>query len=143
MNYRVRRIDPYWMTNPIFPVAAVAGLGAALFLSTRGMFWPTVVAGLIGGAALIVEVKPGITAVLSVFGLAASLMEYLFSPRPDVAALSLPMRIVSIVSFVFFYTALMDGAVLLICVLYNFFAGPAGLEGFSAELEPESGEGGE
>jgi hypothetical protein len=143
MNYRVRRVDPYWLTNPILPVLAIVGVAVGLFFASAGNLWAAVGGGLIGGIAIVLEVKPGITAVMGVFGLVGGLTTFIFSPRPDVAEMSPLLRGVSVIFFIAFYTALMDGIVLFVSVLYNLFAGPVGLEGFSVELEAEASEAGE
>ena len=44
MSYRVKRIDPYWIKNPILPIVAVVGVGAALGLISRDMMAPAVIA---------------------------------------------------------------------------------------------------
>ena len=49
--------------------------------------------------------------------------------------MSFPLKMLSTLLFTVFYTVLMDGVVLLICVLYNLFAGAIGLGGFSLDLE--------
>jgi hypothetical protein len=143
MNYRVRRIDPYWLSHPVLPVVAIVGVLAGLFFASSAMLWPAVAGGVVGGIAILLEVKPGITAVMSVFGLVGGLTTFIFAPQPEIQAMAPWLRAVSVIFFVAFYTVLMDGIVLFISVLYNLFAGPVGLEGISIELEAESSEGAE
>lgn len=142
MSYRVRRIDPYWIKNPILPVVAVAGVVAALALVTRDMVPLAVVCAAVGGLAVILSTKPAVSAVLGTLGLIGGLTTFILVPNSQNAAMTLPLKLLSTILFTLFYTVLMDGVVLLIAVLYNLFAGAVGLGGFSLDLEDEGAEGG-
>ncbi|MBI4371299.1 MAG: hypothetical protein HY552_03260 [Elusimicrobia bacterium] len=137
MLYRLKRIDPYWIRNPVLPVVAIAAVGAGLAAANRFMFPAAVACGAVGGLALILAVRPAVSAVAAVGGLLASLAGFFLSSDPRVAGLSVPLRLLSSAFSVLAYVALVDGAVLLACVLYNFFAGAAGLAGLAVELEAE------
>lgn len=142
MSYRVKRIDPYWIKNPVLPIVAVVGVLAALALITRDMIVPAIVAVVVGGGAVILATQPAVSAVLGTLGLLGGLMTFVFVPNSQNAAMSLPMRLLSTLLFTLFYTVLMDGVVLIIAVLYNLFAGGVGLGGLSLDLEEDSGAGG-
>ena len=141
MSYRVRRIDPYWIKNPILPIVAVVGAGAALALISRDMVVPAISAAVVAGIAVILATQPAVSAVLGTLGLAGGFMTFVFVPNPQNASMSIPMRLLSTLLFTLFYTVLMDGVVLLVAVLYNFFAGAVGLGGLSLDLDDEAGAG--
>lgn len=142
MSYRVKRIDPYWIKNPILPVVAVAGVMAALALVTRDMVPLAIVSAVIGGLAVILSTKPAVSAVLGTLGLIGGLTTFVLVPNSQNAAMTLPLKLLSTILFTLFYTVLMDGVVLLIAVLYNLFAGAIGLGGLSLDLEDDGAEGG-
>jgi hypothetical protein len=141
MSYRVKRIDPYWIKNPILPVVAIIGVAGALALISRDMIYPAVAAAVVGGIAVILSTQPAVSAVLGTLGLAGGLMTFIVVPNSQNAAMAFPMRLVSTLLFTLFYTVLMDGLVLLIAVLYNLFAGGVGLGGLSLDLEDDGGAG--
>ncbi|MEK7382985.1 MAG: hypothetical protein AAB262_06830 [Elusimicrobiota bacterium] len=137
MSYRVKRIDPYWMKNPILPITAAAGVLVALVAVQRGMF-PAAIAGVVvGGLAVFLSTKPAVSAVLATLGLLGGLTTFLIVPNSQNASMTIPLRLLSTVLFTLFYTVLMDGVVLLIAVLYNLFSGAIGLGGLSLDLEDE------
>src|SRR5665213_1757443 len=119
MSYRVKRIDPYWIKNPILPAVAVIGVGAALALITKDMVVPAIAAAVVGGAAVILSTQPAVSAVLGTLGLLGGLMTFVLVPNSQNASMALSMRLLSTLLFTLFYTVLMDGVVLLIAVLYN------------------------
>ena len=141
MSYRVKRIDPYWIKNPILPAVAILGVLAALALIAKGMVAPAVAAAAVGGAAVILSTQPAVSAVLGTLGLAGGLMTFVLVPNSSNASMALSMRLVSTLLFTLFYTVLMDGVVLLVAVLYNLFAGGVGLGGLSLDLEDDAGAG--
>jgi hypothetical protein len=141
MSYRVKRIDPYWIKNPVLPAVAVAGLLGALALVSREMVAPAIGSALVGGAAVILATSPAVSAVLGTLGLIGGLMTFVFVPNPQNATMALPMRLLSTLLFMLFYTVLMDGVVLLVAVLYNLFAGGIGLGGLTFDFEDEAGAG--
>jgi hypothetical protein len=141
MSYRVKRIDPYWIKNPILPAVAVAGLLAALALVSRDMVPAAIGAALVGGAAVILSTQPAVSAVLGTLGLLGGLMTFVLVPNTQNATMSLPLRLLSTLLFTLFYTVLMDGVVLLVAVLYNLFAGGLGLGGLSFDLSEDAGAG--
>ncbi len=141
MSYRVRRVDPYWIKSPVLPVIAILGLGAALALVSRGMTVPAIVAAFVGGAAVVASTRPAISAVLGTLGLIGGLTTFFIVPNGQNAAMPISLRLLSAVLFTLFYAVLMDGIVLVISVLYNLFAGAAGLGGFTLDLEDDGGAG--
>ena len=141
MSYRVRRIDPYWIKNPILPVVAIVGVLAALALINKDMVMPAIAAAVVGGVAVILSTQPAVSAVLGTLGLAGGLMTFVLVPNTQNASMTLSMRLLSTLLFTLFYTVLMDGVVLLVAVLYNLFAGAVGLGGLSLDLEDDAGAG--
>ena len=141
MSYRVKRIDPYWIKNPILPVIAIAGVLAALALISKDMVVPAIAAAVVGGIAVILSTQPAVSAVLGTLGLVGGLMTFVLVPNSSNAAMALSMRLLSTLLFTLFYTVLMDGVVLLVAVLYNLFAGAIGLGGLSFDLEDDGGAG--
>ncbi|OGS40424.1 MAG: hypothetical protein A2506_11110 [Elusimicrobia bacterium RIFOXYD12_FULL_66_9] len=137
MSYRVKRIDPYWMTNPALPIVAVVGVLVALVAVQRGMFPVAIIGAVVGGLAVFLSTKPAVSAVLGTLGLLGGLTTFLIVPNSQNAAMTIPLRLLSTVLFTLFYTVLMDGVVLLIAVLYNLFSGAIGLGGLSLDLEDE------
>lgn len=141
MSYRVKRIDPYWIKNPILPAVAILGVLAALALIAKNMVAPAIAAAAVGGAAVVLSTQPAVSAVLGTLGLAGGLMTFVLVPNSSNASMALSMRGVSTLLFALFYTVLMDGVVLLVAVLYNLFAGGVGLGGLSLDLEDDAGAG--
>ena len=139
MSYRVRRIDPYWIKNPVLPVVAIVGVVAALLLIGRGMVVPAIAAAVVGGLAVFFSTQPGVSAVLGTLGLLGGLTTFILVPSSQNAGMSLPLRLLSSLLFTVFYMVLMDGVVLLVAVLYNLFAGAVGLGGVSLDLEEDGG----
>lgn len=137
MSYRVKRIDPYWMKNPVLPVVAVAGVLVALVAVQRGIFPVAIVGAVVGGLAVFLSTKPAVSAVLATLGLLGGLTTFLIVPNSQNAAMTIPLRLLSTILFTLFYTVLMDGVVLLIAVLYNLFSGAIGLGGLSLDMEDE------
>ena len=137
MSYRIKRIDPYWIENPIVSGVASIGLVAALILVSRDIIAPAIIAAAIGGIAVIASTKPAVSAVLATLGLIGGLTTFLLVPSAQNALMSIPMKLLSTLLFTIFYTVLMDGVVLLICVFYNLFAGLFGLGGLSLDLEDD------
>lgn len=139
MSYRVKRIDPFWIRNPILPVVAVIGVAVAL-VGVQQVKTPVAIAGaVIGGLAIFLSTRPAVSAVLGTLGLLGGIVTFLAVPSPSTLGMTMGLRLVSTLLFTVFYTVLMDGVVLLVAVLYNLFAGVVGLGGFSVELEDEGG----
>ena len=140
MSYRVKRIDPYWIRNPILPAVAVLGVGAALVFINRAMVVPAILGAAIGGIAVILATKPAVSAVMGTLGLLGGLTTFVLVPNAQNAAMPMGLKLLSTVLFTLFYAVLMDGVVLLVAVLYNLFSGAVGLGGLSVELENEPDE---
>jgi hypothetical protein len=141
MSYRVKRIDPYWIKNPILPLTAVVGVIAAWALISRDKVVPSIIAAVVGGAAVVLSAQPALSAVFGTLGLVGGLITFVFFPNPSNASMPLSMRLLSTLMFTLFYAVLMDGVILLVAVLYNLFAGAVGLGGVSFDLEDEAGAG--
>ncbi len=135
MNYKLRRIDPYWMKNPVIPIVAFVGTAAALVLVGVHQAVASIISGVVAGIAVVLATQPAITAVTLVLGLAGGLTEFGLSSSPDALAMPMGMRLLSSILFALFYAVLMDGVVLALAVLYNFFAGTAGWGGISLDMD--------
>lgn len=142
MSYRVKRIDPYWIKNPVLPVVAVVGVLAALGLISKDMPVPAVIAAVVAGVAVVLSTQPAVSAVTGTLGLIGGLTTFILVPNSQNAPMAFTMKLLSTLMFALFYVVLMDGAVLMISVLYNLFAGAIGLGGLSVDLEDGGGEGG-
>lgn len=140
MSYRVKRIDPFWIKNPILPVVAIVGVLIALVGVQQVKTAVAIGGAVIGGLAIFLSTRPAVSAVLGTLGLLGGIVTFLAVPSPSTLGMTMGLRLVSTLLFTVFYTVLMDGVVLLVAVLYNLFAGVVGLGGFSVELEDEGGD---
>jgi hypothetical protein len=136
MSYRVRRIDPYWMKNPLLALLAAAGAGVAVAGMMMGK-GPVAIAGaVVGGVAVFLCTKPSLSAVTGTLGLLGGIVTFIL-PNPQSAGIAPLWRVVSALFFSLFYMALMDGVLLLTAALYNLFAGVAGMGGLALDLEED------
>ena len=140
MSYRVKRIDPYWIKNPVLPAVAAVAVAVALVAVRREVFSVAIGGAVIGGLALFLSTKPAVSAVLGTLGLLGGFTTFILVPNSQNAVMTVPLKLLSTLLFTLFYTVLMDGVVLLVAVLYNLFAGALGLGGLSVDLEDEGGE---
>jgi hypothetical protein len=106
MSYRIKRINPYWIENPIVSGVAIVGLVVALVLVSREMIAPAIIAALIGGAAVVASTKPAVSAVLATLGLIGGLTTFVLVPSAQNALMSIPMKLLSTLLFMIFYTVL-------------------------------------
>lgn len=140
MSYRVKRIDPFWIKNPVLPVVAIVGVLIALVGVQQVKTAVAIGGAVVGGLAIFLATRPAVSAVLGTLGLLGGVVTFLAVPSPSTLGMTMGLRLVSTLLFAVFYTVLMDGVVLLVSVLYNLFAGVVGLGGFSVELEDEGGD---
>lgn len=131
MGYRIKRVDPFWITMPLVPGIAIAAGAAALFAAQSGRTPVALIAAAACGVAIFLATKPALSGVFAVFGLMGGVVTFLVGPG---AGLSPLMRALATAGFSLFYMVLMDGVVLAVCVIYNLFA-RAGFGGLSLELE--------
>ena len=135
MSYRVKRIDPYWFKHPILPIAVF--LGAALALGAGFANKP--LGALIAAVAILLSTRPAITGTVMLLGFLGGLVTFVVSPNTQNAALSAMQKAMSVGFYTLFYAVLTEGALLLLAVVYNFFAAISSLGGLSLELEDEGG----
>jgi hypothetical protein len=140
LSYRVKRIDPFWIKNPVLPVVAIVGVIIALVGVQQVKTGVAIGGAILGGAGIFFSTRPAVSAVLGTLGLLGGIVTFLAVPSPSTLGMTMGLRLVSTLLFTVFYTVLMDGVVLLVCVLYNLFAGGLGLGGLSVDLEDEGGE---
>jgi hypothetical protein len=134
MSYQLKRINPFWNTNPMIPVGVV--IGGILGLVGFQMGKPVVggAGGVIAAAAILLATKPVVSGLLATLGLFGGLVQFVFMPNLNSVGMSMPLRIGAAALFGLFYMVLMDALVLVISVLYNLFAGTIGLGGIRLEL---------
>ncbi len=141
MSYRVKRIDPYWFKHPILPIAVF--LGAALALGAGFASKPpvAVLGVIIAAVAILLSTRPAITGTVMLLGFLGGLVTFVISPNSSNASLTPMQKAMSVGFYTLFYAVLTEGALLLLAVVYNFFAGVSSLGGLSLELEDEGGAG--
>jgi hypothetical protein len=137
MSYRVKRIDPYWFKHPILPIAVFAGALLALGAGFANKPPLAIVGALLASAAILAATRPAITGTVLLLGFLGGLVTFVISPNSQNAALSPLQKILSTGFYTLFYAVLTEGALLLLAVVYNFFAAISSLGGLSLELEDE------
>src|SRR5438105_211805 len=135
MSYQLRRINPFWLTHPMVPTAVAIGgiLGLIGFATAKP--WLALVGGVVAGIGILLGTKPAVSALLGTLGLFGGLVTFVVVPNANALTMSIVMRLVSALLFGAFYMVLMDALVLVVSVLYNFFAGALGLGGVTLEFE--------
>ena len=139
MSYRVKRIDPYWFKHPILPI--IVFLGAALALVAGFSQKPplAIVGALVASVGILASTRPAITGTVMLLGFLGGLVTFVISPNSQNAALSAMQKAMSVGFYTLFYAVLTEGALLLLSVVYNFFASISSLGGLSLDLEDEGG----
>lgn len=135
MAYHVKRIDPYWHTNPI--ILGVLALGAVLGLlgyRTEQLALAAVGAVLVGVSVFLLT-KTAVSAVVCCLGLLGGLVTFILVPNPQLGNMGLGWRFLSTGIFALLYMVLMDAFLLVLAALYNFFGGTVGLGGLQIDLE--------
>lgn len=140
MSYRVKRIDPYWFTNPALPVVILAGVALAAFGGYSGKAPVAIIGVVLAAAGIVAATRPAITATMFMLGFLGGLSTFVVFPGGQNAGLPVFQKIMSTAFYSLFYAVLTAGALLLLSVVYNFFAAISSLGGLSLELEDESGE---
>ncbi len=139
MSYRVKRIDPYWFKHPVLPVAVFLGAGLALIAGYSNKPALAILGAIIAGAAILISTRPAITGTVMLLGFLGGLVTFVISPNSSNAALSGMQKAMSVGFYTVFYAVLTEGALLLLSVVYNFFAAISSLGGLSLDLEDEGG----
>lgn len=147
MSYHIKRVDPYWMTNPVLWVGVPVGAAIAYFGSRMGASNPQGIApliivfigGLIATLPVFLSTKPAVSAVLSVLGFVGGFMTFIAFPTDRTVTMSIPMRLLSTVLFTYLYLILMDALVLTGSFLYNLFGAIWG--GIHLDIEQAGPEG--
>ena len=135
MSYQLKRIDPFWFTHPMIPTAVVIGGVCGLIGYLTHIYAIAGTGGVIVAAAIIVAVRPAISALLGTLGFLGGFVNFMAVPNISQAGMGLLMKLFSTLLFTVFYIILMDALVLVIAVLYNFYAGVVGMEGIKFEFE--------
>lgn len=136
MSYQLRRINPFWHTHPMIPTGVAVGMICALVGYQSGKPIVMGFGGVVGGLAILFAARPALSALLATMGILGGLATFVFFPR-DVNAetMSMMQKLLSTGLFALFYMVLMDALVLVVCVLYNLYAGTVGLGGIRLELD--------
>jgi hypothetical protein len=135
MSYKLKRINPFWLTHPMIPTAVAIGGICGLGGFARDSKFLFLAGGVIAGAAILLAARPLVSAVMGTLGLLGGAVQFLVVPTVSAVDLSMPMRLVSVLLFGVFYMVLMDALALVVCVLYNAYAGVVGMSGVCLELE--------
>lgn len=135
MSYQLKRINPFWHTHPLIPVAVVIGGMLGLMGYLKQVWALTIVGGLVAGVAILFAARPAVSALLATLGALGGLVTFVIAPDLNASTFSAPWKIASILFYAMFYTVLMDAVVLVVSVIYNFFAGVVGLGGIRLEFE--------
>ncbi|UPT73053.1 MAG: hypothetical protein M0D55_14260 [Elusimicrobiota bacterium] len=136
----MKRIDPYWFKHPVLPIAVFLGAAMALGAGFAGK-GPVAIAGaIVAAGAILISTRPAITGTVMLLGFLGGLVTFVISPNSQNAALSAGQKAMSVGFYTLFYAVLTEGALLLLAVVYNFFAAISSLGGLSLELEDEGGE---
>lgn len=143
MSYQVKRVNPFWHTNPAIAVVVVVGAVLGLLGYQKDIKALSIVGGAAAGLAVVFAAKPAVSAVLGTLGVFGGLVTFVLVPNLQMAGLSMVYRLLSTVLFAVFYMVLMDALVLVVAVLYNLFAGTIGLGAVQLELETTAEESGE
>lgn len=143
MSYRVRRIDPFWMANPIVIAAAVLGLLLALVGYTKGQGALSIVGGVLLGGGVLIASKPAVTGVLATLGFFGGIVNFIVLPNAQLSGATLPWKLVSTLFFALLYTVLMEALVLVVAALYNLFAGTMNAGAIELEIEESGDQGAE
>ncbi|MBI3289182.1 MAG: hypothetical protein HYZ74_06665 [Elusimicrobia bacterium] len=141
MSYRVKRIDPYWFRSPILPIAVLAGTLLALGAGFASKPAVAVVGAVVAAIAILAATRPAITGTVMLLGFLGGLVTFVISPSSSNAALSAMQKAMSVAFYTLFYAVLTEGALLLLAVVYNFFAAISPQGGLTLELEDDGGEG--
>jgi hypothetical protein len=138
MSYRVKRIDPYWFTHPVLPIAALAGAMMALGAGFAEKPMLAVVGALMASVSILLATRPAITGTVMLLGFLGGLVTFVITPNMQNATLSMGQKAMSVGFYTLFYAVLTEGALLLVCVVYNFFSAISSLGGLSLDLEDEA-----
>jgi hypothetical protein len=135
MSFQLKRINPFWHTHPMIPTAvAIGGICGAMGYA-KGVLALALLGGLVAGAGILAAARPALSALLATLGLLGGLVTFVIAPDLNASTYTAPWKITSILFYTLFYTVLMDAIVLVVSVIYNFFAGAVGLGGLRLELE--------
>ena len=135
MSYQLKRINPFWHTHPMIPTAVAIGGILGMMGYLRQVWALTIVGGLVAGVAVLLAARPAISALLATLGILGGLVTFVIAPDLNASTFSAPWKLASILFYAVFYTVLMDAVVLVVSVIYNFFAGVIGLGGVRLEFE--------
>lgn len=131
MSYRIKRIDPYWVSKPLVYGGAVAAAVLGVYGAGAGSTAATAAGGLGFCAAIFLATRPALSAVFATFGLAGGVVAFLASPSPGMSVLT---RLVWTAGFGVLYMTVMNVILLGVSALYNAFT-RAGFAGLSLKLE--------
>ncbi|MBI5246968.1 MAG: hypothetical protein HY923_07280 [Elusimicrobia bacterium] len=131
MSWRIKRVDPYWLSNPLVYGGAVASAILGVYGAGAGSTAATLVGGLGFCTTIFLAARPALSAVFATVGLLGGAAAFLFSANPGMGLL---MRLVWTGGFGLIYMTVMNVVLLGVSALYNAFT-RAGFSGLSLSLE--------
>lgn len=135
MSYQVKRINPFWLVHPLIPTLVAIG-GILGFVGYSRQTMPlAIVGGVVAALAIIAATRPAISLVLATVGLFGGLIQFVIAPALNASTYTPVEKLMSIAFYTVFYAVLMDAVVLVVSVLYNFYAGVIGFGGINLQLE--------
>ena len=141
MSYRIRRIDPFWITHPGVLAAIVLGVLIALggYVKTNTVL--LIVGGSLFGLGILAATKPTISLVIASLGLLGGFMTFVVLPSKDLVGMPHTWRLLTTLFFMMIYMVFIDAVILFLCALYNFFSGFLTVGGGGMSLDIEEIEG--
>ncbi|MBI5623126.1 MAG: hypothetical protein HY924_05040 [Elusimicrobia bacterium] len=141
MNYQIKRIHPYWHSNPLILAAVAVGVVIGLVgirLDSPFMRGLVVALGcLLAGGSILAMARPVLSAFFATLGLIGGLFVFLRPGSQYAESMVLWQKFLSTALFVYFYTILWDSIALVAAALYNFFSDTVGLGGIKLDLESD------
>lgn len=135
MSYVVKRLNPFWITHPIVPTLVAIGgiLGVIGYQRQMTPVW--VIGAAVTAVGIFLAARPAISLLLATVGFIGGLVQFVVAPALNASTYTALEKAMSISFYTVFYAVLMDAVILVVSVLYNFYAGAIGFGGLRVELE--------
>lgn len=131
MSWRIKRVDPYWLKNPLVYGGAVAAVILGVYGAGAGSTAATLAGGVGFCVAIFLAARPAMSGVFATVGLIGGAVAFLFSPNPGMTLLT---RLLWTAGFGVIYMTVMNVVLLGVSAVYNGFT-RAGFRGLSLGLE--------
>jgi len=135
MSYRVRRIDPFWISHPAVISACVLGVLLAMFGYAKNSATFSIFGGVLTLGGVFLATKRTISALLATLGFIGGLITFVILPNPSLAEADLFWKLVSTLFFAVLYMTLMDALILVVSAVYNFFSHSMNWGGIHLDIE--------